>query len=173
MADDDQVIRVEMYRAISSYRAYEERRWEGASKEGNHWQVEAVKHLAALNGVALTGTVVLFATKGTTGALLVPLGLFLVAFIVLIYGMHLACVGFFQRANDYVNRMKELDNRVASNSHDPIAALEFARTNLSKASTAGEGTLGLAVRLAWVASGLFVMGAIILITLLYCGLHTH
>lgn len=160
--DKDQIFR----NAISQYRAYEEMRWRDARRGADAWQVEAIRHLALLEGAALAGTVALLATNRYGASLLLPLVLFLMSFVVLVYGMHVATLGFTELADDYVERIRKIDNEQSKG--DMEAALIFSARTTKTASLAGQPTLRIARRYAWISVGIFALGALSLPIILLC-----
>lgn len=130
------------------------------------WQVEAVRHLALLYGAALAGAVALLVTGKYGASLMLALILFLVAFVILVYGMHLATLGFTEIGDDYVGRIQAIDKELSKG--DVGATLEFAARTTTTASTAGQGTLRRARLCAWISVWIFSIGAVSLLLTLLC-----
>jgi hypothetical protein len=163
----DDLISERVYReAIARYRGSDVDRWRDSTRSSEMWQMEAVRHLALLNSIALTGTVALFATGKYGSSLLLPLAFFFLALIALVWGMHQATVGYIERGNDYVKRIHAIDEEQEKG--DFLATLEFASRTTTKASLSGERTLKRARFWAWASAALFILGATSLVSILLC-----
>lgn len=165
---DENAINQALESAASYYRSFEEGRWQAENRQANAWQVEAVRHLALLDGAALAGSVALLAADRYGSVLLLPMMLFLLAYAVLVFGMHCATVGFSKRASDYVARIELIDRvrtatGAATNSVDQLSSVMKITKS---ASRVGQKDLDKAVMLARLSAVLFCVGAALLLAIL-------